>query len=189
MSLLSTHISSLRTALDVLETLDGSFEAACDLMAAALREGKKILACGNGGSAADSGHFTTELLCRFIGDRPSLPAISLAQDGGFLTATGNDYGFERIFSRQLEGLGQPGDVLVAITTSGNSRNIVLALEEAKRRGMRTVSMLGRDGGACKGMADIDLIVPVQETARIQECHKVLIHAICAGLEKRLFHIG
>jgi D-sedoheptulose 7-phosphate isomerase len=155
-------------------------------MAAALGGGRKILACGNGGSAADSGHFTTELLCRFINDRASLPAISLAQDGGFLTATGNDYGFEHIFSRQVEGLGQAGDVLVAITTSGNSANVVAALRVARERGVRTIALLGRDGGAARGVAEIEFVVAGPETARIQEAHKVLIHAFCAGIEARLF---
>ncbi len=186
MSLLQDHIAGCVAAVESLRALEPQFEAACDLMAEALRSGKKVLACGNGGSAADSGHFTTELLCRFIKDRASLPAISLAQDGGFLTATGNDYGFDRVFSRQIEGLGQPGDVLVAITTSGNSPNVLAALEVAKKNGLRTISLLGRDGGACRGRADVDLTVPHAETARIQEAHKVLIHAFCAGVEKRLF---
>ncbi len=184
-SLLQKNIDSSRAMLDTLAPLGLAFDTACDVMTDALRSGKKILACGNGGSAADSGHFTTELLCRFIKDRPSLPAISLAQDGGFLTATGNDYGFDAIFTRQIEGLGQPGDVLVAFTTSGNSPNVLAALKLARQKGMRTIALLGRDGGAAKGVAEIELIVPVQETARIQEGHKVLLHAFCAGIEDRM----
>jgi len=156
------------------------------MMASALVSGGTVFACGNGGSAADSGHFTTELLCRFIKDRRSLPAISLAQDGGFLTATGNDYGFHQVFSRQIEGLGRAGDVLVAITTSGNSPNVVEALRVAKAREVRTIALLGKDGGAAHGMADVEFIVPGPATARIQEAHKVLIHAFCAGIEARLF---
>jgi phosphoheptose isomerase len=185
-AILNEHIEGSIAALERVRELADEFERACDVMAEALRAGKKILACGNGGSAADSGHFTTELLCRFIQDRPSLPAISLAQDGGFLTATGNDYGFARIFSRQVEGLGQEGDVLVAFTTSGQSENVRLALETARAKGLKTIALLGRDGGVCKDCADIVLTVPIHATARIQEAHKVLLHAFCAGLERRLF---
>jgi D-sedoheptulose 7-phosphate isomerase len=186
MSLLTDHIDRSQAALETVRGMEATFEAACDLMTEAFRSGRKLLACGNGGSAADSGHFTTELLCRFIADRASLPAISLAQDGGFLTATANDYGFDRVFSRQIEGLGQPGDVLVVFTTSGNSQNIVLALELARSQGLKTISLLGRDGGACRGLADVEFIIPLTETARIQECHKILLHAFCAGIEQRLF---
>jgi D-sedoheptulose 7-phosphate isomerase len=186
MSLLREHIDGCVAAIATLRGFEATYERACDLMAAALRDGHKILACGNGGSAADSGHFTTELLCRFVKDRQSLPALSLAQDGGFLTAMGNDYGFDYIFSRQVEGLGQSGDVLVGFTTSGNSRNIQAAFEKARKKGLKSIALLGRDGGICGGMADIEFIVPVEETARIQEAHKVLIHAFCAGIERRLF---
>ena len=184
--MLMSHITGCVAAVESLRLHEAAYEAACDVMAAALGGGRTILACGNGGSAADSGHFTTELLCRFINDRASLPAISLAQDGGFLTATGNDYGFEHIFSRQVEGLGQAGDVLVAITTSGNSANVVAALRVARERGVRTIALLGRDGGVARGVAEIEFVVAGPETARIQEAHKVLIHAFCAGIEARLF---
>jgi D-sedoheptulose 7-phosphate isomerase len=186
MSVLNDHITGCVAAVESLREHEAAFEAACEVMAVALGGGRKVLACGNGGSAADSGHFTTELLCRFIKDRRSLPAISLAQDGGFLTATGNDYGFDQVFSRQVEGLGQPGDVLVGITTSGNSRNVLEALRVAKEKGLRTIVLLGRDGGAARGLAEIEFVVPGPETARIQEAHKVLIHAFCAGIEARLF---
>lgn len=186
MSLLNEHISGCVAAVESLRLHESTFEAACEVMASALRDGRTVLACGNGGSAADSGHFTTELLCRFIKDRASLPAISLAQDGGFLTATANDYGFDHVFSRQVEGLGRPGDVLVGITTSGNSANVLEALRVARARGLRTIALLGRDGGAARGLAELEFIVPGPETARIQEAHKVLIHAFCAGIEARLF---
>ena len=166
--------------------MEEDFNAAVDLLAGSLKEGGKILACGNGGSAADAAHFATELLCRFEKHRDSLAAIALTNDGSFLTATGNDYGFERVFSRQIEGLGKPGDVLVAITTSGNSENVILALEEARKRNLKTVAMLGRDGGKAAGMADVELIVSGSRTARIQEAQKVLIHALCAGIERALF---
>lgn len=186
MNVLDEHIRGCVAAVESLRSHEAAFEAACDVLASALRDGRKVLACGNGGSAADSGHFTTELLCRFIKDRRSLPAISLAQDGGFLTATGNDYGFEHVFSRQVEGLGEAGDVLVGITTSGNSGNVLEALRVANERGLRTIALLGRDGGAARGLAEIEFVVPGPETARIQEAHKVLIHAFCSGIEARLF---
>jgi D-sedoheptulose 7-phosphate isomerase len=186
MSVLNDHITGCVAAVESLRAHEAAFEAACDVMASALRDERTVLACGNGGSAADSGHFTTELLCRFIKDRRSLPAISLAQDGGFLTATGNDYGFDQVFSRQIEGLGHPGDVLVAITTSGNSKNVLEALRVAQAKGMRTIALLGKDGGAARGLAEIEFIVPGPQTARIQEAHKVLIHAFCSGIEARLF---
>jgi D-sedoheptulose 7-phosphate isomerase len=180
------HVIRAQETLSLLIAMEPHYESACEVMAQALRAGKKILACGNGGSAADSGHFTTELLCRFIHDRPSLAAISLAQDGGFLTAAGNDYGYDEVFTRQIEGLGQPGDVLVVLSTSGQSANIVRALQVAKKKGLRTIALLGRQGGECLGQADVEFIIPVSETARIQEAHKVLIHAFCSGIEQRLF---
>jgi D-sedoheptulose 7-phosphate isomerase len=186
MSLLTDHITRCVAAVQSLASCESEFERACALLAEALRDGKKVLACGNGGSAADSGHFTTELLCRFDQHRAALPALSLAQDGGFLTATGNDYGFDHIFSRQIEGLGQQGDVLVGITTSGNSRNVEKAFFTAKEKGLTTIALLGRDGGPCKGLADVEIIVPGSRTMHIQEAHKVLIHALCAGIEQRLF---
>jgi D-sedoheptulose 7-phosphate isomerase len=188
MSLLDEHIRGSVAAIGGLAAHAAEFEAACDLMAGALKSGRKIFACGNGGSASDSGHFTTELLCRFVGDRPALPAISLAQDGGFLTATGNDYGFEHVFSRQVHGLGCEGDVLVAFSTSGKSPNVVNALEAAREKGMKSIALLGRGGGSCRGLADVEIVVEATETARIQEAHKVLLHAMCAGIERRLFGV-
>lgn len=186
MSLLTEHIEGAQAALDTLRAHEAAYEAACDVLAEALRAGHLVLACGNGGSAADSGHFTTELLCRFVKDRAPLSAISLAQDGGFLTAMGNDYGYDGVFARQVEGLGRKGDVLVAFSTSGRSPSIVQALEAARKKELRTIALLGRDGGACRGLAEVEIIIPLSETARIQEAHQVLIHALCAGIEFRLF---
>jgi D-sedoheptulose 7-phosphate isomerase len=188
MSMLNGHIRGSVAAIEGLAVFEAEFEAACDVLAGALKAGKKVLACGNGGSASDSGHFTTELLCRFISDRPALPAISLAQDGGFLTATGNDYGFDQVFSRQVEGLGCEGDVLVAFSTSGNSPNVRSAIEAARAKGMKSIALLGRGGGSCRGLADVEIVVEAKETARIQEAHKVLLHALCAGIERRLFGV-
>jgi D-sedoheptulose 7-phosphate isomerase len=186
MSLLTEHIEGAQAALESLRAHEAAFDAACELLAESLRAGHLVLACGNGGSAADSGHFTTELLCRFVKDRAPLPALSLTQDGGFLTAMGNDYGYEAVFARQVEGLGKAGDVLVAFSTSGRSPSIVRALQAARQKQLCSVALLGRDGGDCRGLADVEIIVPGPETARIQEAHQVLIHAFCAGIERRLF---
>ena len=120
--------------------------------------GKKLLVCGNGGSAADGADFSAEFGCRFVTDRRPYPALNLAQGGSLMSAIGNDYGYDEVFARQVAGLGQRGDVLVAITTSGNSKNILRALEEGKARGLTTVALLGRDGGPAKGMAEIELLV-------------------------------
>ena len=185
MSLLGDSINGAIDALEMLRGNEQQYEEALHLLSDAVRRGNKILACGNGGSAADASHFMTELLCRFRDDRESLPGISLATDGSFITATGNDYGFERIFSRQVEGLGREGDVLVGISTSGNSENVLRAIQSAKAKKMATIALLGRDGGKTHGIADIEITVPHHDTARIQEAQKVLIHALCEGIEKRL----
>ncbi len=142
----------------------------------------KVLICGNGGSAADAAHFATELVVRFAAERPAYPAICLSNDGGTLTAAGNDYGFDEVFARQVAAFGQEGDLLVCLTTSGKSRNIERALREAKTRGLQTIAFLGRDGGAAKGLADVELLVPSESTARIQEAHQLLIHILCQTLE-------
>jgi len=185
MSDYQSTITDAISALELLRDCEPQFDAAAAMMASALSAGGKILACGNGGSAADASHFMTELLCRFCDDRRSLPGIALTNDGSFLTATSNDYGFDHVFARQIEGLGNEGDVLVAITTSGNSSNVLAALETANAKGLQTIALLGRDGGETKGVADIDFIVPHQTTARIQEAQKVLIHAFCAAIEQQL----
>ena len=146
MSLLEDSINGAIEALELLRGSERQFEEAIDLLCSAIKRENKILACGNGGSAADASHFMTELLCRFRNDRAPLPGIALATDGSFITATGNDYGFERIFSRQVEGLGSEGDVLVGISTSGNSENVLRAIQSAKTQKMTTLALLGRDGG-------------------------------------------
>lgn len=186
MSRFSETIRSSVHAIESLENLEPAYDAAVSLLSGCLKSGGKILVCGNGGSAADSAHFATELLCRFEKERDSLAAIALTMDGSFLTATGNDYGFDHVFSRQIEGLGVEGDVVVGISTSGNSANIKLAFEEAKKKGLNTLAMLGRDGGMMAGMADVELTVVDPSTARIQEAQKVLIHALCAGIERAIF---
>lgn len=185
----SSHYDQLleqsAAAIAALTSLREPFARAVDSLVETLRAGNKILICGNGGSAADSAHFATELLCRFREDRAPWAALSLTNDGSFLTATGNDYDFAQVFSRQIEGLGQKGDLLVAISTSGKSPNILEALKAAGEKGMQRISLLGKDGGEARGLAEIDLIVPHENTARIQECHQVLIHGLCEAIEEKL----
>src|SRR4030095_10887404 len=145
----------------------------------------KLLVCGNGGSAADASHFATEFVVRFTKDRRALPAICLASDSGILTAAGNDYGFDEIFARQVAAFGVRGDVLICLTTSGKSKNLIRALEEAKTRQLKPSAFLGRDGGSTVGIADIDLLVTSDSTARVQEAHQLLIHVLCEIIESRL----
>ena len=184
--MLSSHLDRTIAALHSIRPLESEVKRAVGIMAETLQNGGRIYSCGNGGSAAESAHFATELLCRLEKDRPSLPAMNLSADGSFLTATGNDYGFERIFARQIEGLGRKGDVLVAFSTSGKSPNILEALETARTRGLHTVSLLGRDGGPARALSDVALIVPVQETMHIQEGHQALLHVLCGMLETAMF---
>jgi len=147
---------SIRT-LKSLKKLESGVAKAADLIGQCLRTGNKLLVCGNGGSAADAAHFVTELVVRFAKDRSAHPAICLASDGGLLTAAANDYGFNEIFARQVAAFGLPGDVLICMTTSGRSKNVARALEEARARKLKTIALLGRDGGSTIGMADVDLL--------------------------------
>ena len=144
----------------------------------ALEKGRKILICGNGGSAADSQHMAAEFVGRFVKERQSLPALALTVDTSLLTAVGNDYGFDCVFSRQVEGLGQEGDVLIAISTSGNSANVVKAVKTAKEKGIFVIALTGENGGILAKESDLCLAVPSQVTARIQEMHIMIIHMIC-----------
>ncbi|HEX4031038.1 MAG TPA: SIS domain-containing protein [Terracidiphilus sp.] len=184
-STLKTDVEELRALLGGVHALEPSVVAAATLLANALGGGHKLLACGNGGSAADASHLTTEFVSRFNRERRPYPAISLAVHGGDLTALGNDYDFKEIFARQVHAFGKPGDVLMAFTTSGRSENVRRALVSAKEMQMASVAFLGRDGGACLGLADIDLLVESHTTARIQEVHKLLLHSICAMVEIKL----
>jgi len=149
----------------------------------ALQRGNKILTAGNGGSAAQALHMAEELIGRFRGNRRSLPAVSLAADSTALTCIGNDYGFDEIFRRQIEGLGVAGDVLVLFSTSGRAANLAAALDAATARGLTSVSLLGRDGGALAGRADRELIVPGHATERIQEAHQVVLHIVLDAVER------
>ncbi len=153
----------------------------------ALKDGRKILTMGNGGSAADAQHFAAEMVGRFLMERKALPAVALTTDTSILTAVGNDYGFDHVFSRQVEALANPGDVLIGISTSGNSRNVKLALEVGRKIGAKTIGLLGRDGGEIAQLVDLNLTVPSSETPRIQEAHLVIIHILCDLVEKGLFH--
>jgi D-sedoheptulose 7-phosphate isomerase len=162
---------------------------AVELMFGALSNGNKILACGNGGSAADCQHFAAELVGRFERERFPLPAMALTTDTSILTAVGNDYSYREIFSKQVQAFGQAGDILLAISTSGNSANVIAAVEAALEREMRVVLLTGKDGGALAQMltdADVNITVPHTRTARIQEVHLVTIHCICDGIDVALF---
>lgn len=162
---------------------------AAELMFSALSQGNKILACGNGGSAADSQHFAAELVGRFERERLALPAIALTTDTSILTAVGNDYGYREIFAKQVQALGQPGDVLLAISTSGNSASVIAAIEVAQERDMRVVALTGRGGGEMGQQlteADVHICVPHDRTARIQEVHVLVIHCLCDGIDVALF---
>jgi len=183
---LHTTLAASLKAIESIRALEADVLNGATLLGDCLKYGGKILICGNGGSAADASHFSTELLCRFEADRKALAAISLTADGSFLTAAGNDYSFDDVFARQVEGLGKAGDVLVVMSTSGKSNNILHALRVARERGLKSMAMLGRNGGDARGIADIEILVPDANTARVQEAHKVIIHLLCGLLERRLF---
>jgi D-sedoheptulose 7-phosphate isomerase len=156
---------------------------------AVYRRGKKTMLAGNGGSAADAQHIAAELVGRYGFDRPSIPSLALTTDTSNLTAIGNDYGYDKVFSRQLEGMGQEGDLFIGISTSGNSQNIINAFESAKDKGIITVALVGRDGGKMGQMADFAIIIPSNATPRIQESHILIGHILCDIIEKELFGGG
>ncbi len=174
-----------RDAVAALQSL-GQFQSEIDRAAAIIGEcltaGGKLLVCGNGGSAGDSADFATEFACRFVSDRRPFPAINLAACGSLLTANANDYGVEQMFARSVRAFGKPGDVLVALTTSGNSPNILTAVRAGRDAGLRTITLLGRDGGNARGLAEIEFIIPSPSTARIQEAHRFLLHVLCEMVE-------
>ncbi len=183
--ILKRAIVAANQTLQSLLDLDAQVAKAADLIEKSLRAGNKLLVCGNGGSAADASHFATEFVVRFMKERPAYPAICLSGDGGLLTAAGNDYGFDEVFARQVAAFGLQGDVLICLTTSGKSRNVERALEQAKAHKLKTIAFLGRDGGSTIGMADVDLLVRSESTARIQEAHQLLLHVLCETIESRL----
>ncbi|SRR5258708_2191507 len=157
----------------------GPAQEFADKLCSALRAGKKLVTMGNGGSAADAQHFAGELMCRFETERPSLPAVALSTDTSVLTAIGNDYAYDQVFARQVQAIVQSGDVVVGISTSGNSQNVLEAMKEARRKNAFTVGLTGGTGGKLKDAVDLCICVPSPRTAHIQECHIALIHAVCA----------
>jgi phosphoheptose isomerase len=185
MTLLQRAIEESLVNIRALAAFEAPLDQAAKMVLGCLTAGHKLLICGNGGSASDATHLATEFLCRFQEDRRPYPAISLTANGEFMTAVCNDYPSEEIFARQIWGLGHPGDVLIALTTSGKSKNVLRALEEAKRKGIQSICFLGRDGGFTKGVAALDLIVPGASTARIQEAHKLLFHVLCEMVDRNL----
>jgi phosphoheptose isomerase len=184
-STLERAINGSIETLQALKKIEPQIEHAAKAIEQCLRAGNKLLVCGNGGSASDAAHFATEFVVRFAKERRAYPAICLTGDGGLLTAAGNDYGFDEIFARQVAAFGLEGDLLIVLTTSGKSRNVQRALEEAKSRKLKTIAFLGRDGGSTLGIADVDLLVASDSIARIQEAHKLLLHVLCETVEARL----
>ena len=168
---------TLRT-LQSLATLRPQIDRAGQMILTALKRGNKLLICGNGGSAAEAAHFSTELVGRYAKNRRSLPAVALTSDGSLVTCIGNDDGYEQVFGRQIAGLAQPGDIVIALTTSGNSINILAALQQAKKLGLESIAFLGRGGGRAKGLSTCELIIPGQSGPATQEAHLFLIHHFC-----------
>jgi D-sedoheptulose 7-phosphate isomerase len=182
---------SAHLKLQSMDVLAGPIAEAAERMVQCLKRDGKILACGNGGSAADCQHFSAELLNRFEMERPALAAIALTTDTSTITSIGNDYDFEQIFSKQVRGLGRANDVLLAISTSGNSRNVIAAIEAAHEAEMSVVALTGRDGGkmaALLAATDVHICVPADSTARIQEVHLLTLHCICDAIDCLLFGV-
>lgn len=180
---------SIQTKIAASETLPEHIARAAQMMVEALIGGHKILSCGNGGSAGDAQHFSSELLNRYERDRPSLPAMALTTDTSTLTSIANDYSYEEIFSKQVRALGQEGDILLAISTSGNSKNVIKAMEAAVSRDMTIIALTGKDGGEMAGLLgpnDVEIRVPSNRTARIQEVHLLAIHNLCECIDDSLF---
>ena len=185
MTLLQRAIADSISTLNSLQGFEEPLARASELVHRCLTSGHKLLVCGNGGSASDATHLATEFLCRYRQDRRPYPAISLTANGEFMTAVCNDYHVDEIFARQVWGLGQAGDLLIAFTTSGKSRNVLRALEEARRLKLDSICFLGRDGGFTRDVATIDFIVTGGDTARIQEAHKLLFHVLCEMVDECL----
>lgn len=181
--------ASIKAKQDASIILNAPITSAIETMAAALKNGNKILSCGNGGSAADAQHFAAELVCRFERERPALAAIALTVDTSALTAISNDYHFDETFARQIDALAKPNDVLLAISTSGFSPNIIRAIEQAHKQGMLVVALTGRDGGQVAKILndnDVEVRVPSESTARIQEVHLLTIHCLCDQIDEIIY---
>ena len=179
---------SIQTKIEALPLLTQPIGSAAELIVSRLLEGGKVLCCGNGGSAGDAQHFSSEMINRFERERPGLPAIALTTDSSTLTSIANDYDYSRVFARQIEALGQSSDLLLAISTSGNSSNILAAIQSAHEREMAVVAMTGRNGGEAAKLLrpeDIEIRVPADSTARIQEVHLLIIHCLCDLVDQQL----
>lgn len=191
-SIKKNFTESIQTKIEALESLPVSIEKAATMMTEALINGNKILSCGNGGSAGDAQHFSSELINRYERNRPSLPAIALSTDTSTITSIANDFSYDEIFSKQVKALGQPGDILLAISTSGNSANVIAAMQAALSRDMTIVALSGKDGGEMAGFIgenDVEIRVPSMRTARIQEVHLLVIHNLCECIDNTLFPIS
>lgn len=179
-------VESIETKRKFFAAHTTEVEEAAEMISASLRSGGKLLIFGNGGSAADAQHIAGELVNRFLQERKALPAIALSTDGGVLTCIANDTGFKNVFARQIEALGREADICVAISTSGQSENIVRACEQARSQAIRVIGLLGRDGGKVASLCDLALIVPSEDTQRIQETHNLVGHILCELIESELF---
>jgi D-sedoheptulose 7-phosphate isomerase len=178
-----SSLAETTRTLQALTTIRPAIDRAGGLILATLRRGGKLLICGNGGSAAEAAHFATELVGRYAKTRRSLPAVALSSDGSLVTCIGNDFGYEQVFARQIAGLAKPGDLVVVLTSSGNSANVIAALHEAKKLGLESIAFLGRGGGQAKGLATCDLLMPGQSGAAAQEAHLFLIHHFCELIDE------
>jgi phosphoheptose isomerase len=184
-NLFRAELSDAATAIGMLQHFEAAILQAVDLIASTLLSGNKLLTCGNGGSAADASHLATEFVIRFEDERRAFPAISLVDSGQALSAAVNDYGGDEIFARQVSAFGKPDDLLVVFSTSGNSTNVIRAIEVAKQANLKTIAFLGRDGGRMRGLCDLEFIVPASKTRHVQEAHLVLYHAMCTIIETKL----
>jgi len=178
-----THLSETLQTFQALKAIRPAIDEAAKLILETLRHDKKLLICGNGGSAAEAQHFSTELVGRYARQRSSLPSIALPADGSLLTCIANDFGYEQVFARQIAGLAHEGDLVVVISSSGNSPNLIAALDEARKCGLSSIALLGRDGGKARGMATVDVIVPGDSGRTAQEAHLFLIHHFCELIDR------
>ncbi len=181
----SEYLENHAHAVRALGEISEKIEQAGAMLVEALTNGGKILVMGNGGSAADAQHLVAELVGRFETERRGLPALALTTDSSILTAVSNDFGYDQVFSRQVEALGQAGDVVIGISTSGNSANVLNAVRLASEKGCRTIGLLGRDGGEIVGHVDLALTIPVQQTPHIQEAHGIIVHLVCQMVDEAL----
>ncbi|MCK2088228.1 D-glycero-beta-D-manno-heptose 1-phosphate adenylyltransferase [Thauera aromatica] len=189
MTFIAQYIDKHLAAVAALRASEPAVAAAAQRIGAAINRGNTLLLCGNGGSAADAQHIAAELVGRFVAERRGLPAIALTTDTSILTAVGNDYGYDSVFARQVEALARPGDVVVGISTSGNSPNVIAAMHAARARGCELIGLLGRDGGRLRDLVDVAVTIGVAETAHIQECHIMVGHIWCAHVDAHLAAAG